>query len=497
MQTQELDYDALLDDLVYGDVGGYKDDPVGWIQKQFVIPELKAPMILAPYHQAVLREAYRRGDDGHYIYSTVVWSDIKKSIKSSIAAAVVLHRAFHTPYGMFKIVANDLKQADSRVAFYARRAVELNPRLSARAKVINYRLTIDNRAFVEAIPVDPKGEAGGNDDLICFSELWAANQTAALRMWTEATLSPTKFGESQRWVETYAGFSGESPLLEQLYYGGVREGRKIDLSFTDETGTHHDLKDLEVYANDAKRMLVLWNDRPRCEWQTNADGQAYYAQEAAILTPEEFNRVHRNQWAAASSPFLPIEWWDACKTDDLNPLGRYQSVVVGIDAATTNDSFAIVTVSRTLDVIEVRECRVWYPQGHKLDFSEPENYLRELAQKYHVACFAYDAYQLHDMTQRLSREGLGYFFQFNQNALRAVADKHLYDIIRDKRIVHNGDQKELRDAISNAARKQVNVDGRDMLRIVKRAEHLKIDATVALSQACERAAHLNIGADSL
>ena len=198
------------------------DDPIAWIESEFYIPELGGAMKLHPYQKAVLREAYRLDEQGHFVYSVVVWSDIKKSAKSSIAAATVLERARRLPWGSIKIVANDLKQADSRVAFYARRAVELNPRLTNRVKVkpSGYHMEFDNRTRVEAVPVDPKGEAGGNDDLIVFSELWAANQTAAQRMWTEMTLSPTKYGKSQRWVETYAGFSGESPLLEQLYQTG-------------------------------------------------------------------------------------------------------------------------------------------------------------------------------------------------------------------------------------------------------------------------------------
>src|SRR6185295_9460826 len=153
------------------------------------------------------KEAERKDASGQYVYSVIIWSDIKKSIKSSIAAAVALYRAEQVRYGSIKIVANDLKQADSRVAFYARRAMELNPAhfSSWKIKPSGYRIETPNHTVIEAIPVDPKGEAGGNDDLIIFSELWAANQTAAQRMWTEMTLSPTKYGYSQRWVETYAG----------------------------------------------------------------------------------------------------------------------------------------------------------------------------------------------------------------------------------------------------------------------------------------------------
>lgn len=485
--------DDLLGELIIGDVLDDRDDPVGWIEREFYIPELSGPMKLAPYHKAVLREAYRRDENGHFVYSVIVWSDVKKSIKSSIAAAVALHRAFHTPYGMIKIIANDLKQADSRVAYYARRAVELNPRLAARVKVVNYRMSFDNKAFIEAIPVDPKGEAGGNDDFICFSELWAANQTAAIRMWTESTLSPTKFGQSQRWVETYAGFRGESPLLENLWEAGVNQGDKLDLSYTDEAGNWVDLRDLEVYANHG--MLVMWNGIPRCEWQTNESGRKYYEEEARVLRPEEFNRVHRNQWATASSPFIPIEWWDKCQTEQLQPLDEFQTVIVGMDAATTNDTFAIVTVSRTKERVELREVRVFVPpKNGKLDFAQPEAYLRDLCSRFRVSAVVYDPYQLHELCTRLMKEGIAYFETFQQGAPRLKADKMLYDVIAGGRIAHDGSYPVMREHLLNASATSGENLRTDQMRIVKRVSSGNpIDAVVAMSMAVERAIFYNIG----
>jgi phage terminase large subunit-like protein len=261
-------------------------DPVGWIEKNFYIPELTGPLELQPYQKAVLRESQRKDENGKFIYSIVVWSDIKKSAKSTIAAAMALYIAHLRQWGSVKVIANDLKQADSRVAYYLRRAIELNPRMVDTVKQVRYKTTIQgNSSTIEAIPIDPGGEAGGNDDLLIFSEMWAAKHKAIQTMWTEMTLSPTKFGYSQRWIETYAGHQGESPILEQLYRQGIKEGRKLDLSYTDKSGQHHDLSDLEVYANGP--LLCLWNTKPRCPWQTSD----YYASEAAVLTPNEFNRI--------------------------------------------------------------------------------------------------------------------------------------------------------------------------------------------------------------
>lgn len=437
-----------------------------------------------PYQRAVLHEAYRRDAEGKYVYSVVVWSDIKKSAKSSIAAAVALERARRIPWGSIKIVANDLKQAESRVTFYARRAVELNKSLDAIVKrPSTYKLIFPNRTTIEAVALDPKGEAGGNDDLIIFSELWAASSKAAKQMWTEMTLSPTKMGYSQRWVETYAGFSGESETLEQLYDQGVNQGRQLDLG----------IPDLEVFANDAARMLCLWNTQPRCPWQT----PDYYGQEAAVLLTEEFDRVHRNQWGSSTQRFISIEWWDACRAD-MPPLDPAQPLIVALDAGMSSDCFGLLGVSRKGEQVEVRIVKKWTPGGgDKLEFSNPhdpndmetpEGFIRWVARNYNVVEFTYDEYQLHDLCSRLMREGVGYFNPFSQGSDRLIADKALYDLVIHRGISHDGND-DLREHLSNANRK----DDGERLRIIKRSEHMKIDLAVCTSMAAHEAKRLNIG----
>jgi hypothetical protein len=456
------------------------DHMLDWIRTQFWIPERQHEpedqrgLALDPYQEAALREACRRTEDGRFVYDVVIWSDIKKSAKSSIAAAVLLYRALHTPWGTFKVVANDLKQADSRVFYYIRRAIELNPVLEARCRIKNYHIATDEHAAIEAIPVDPKGEAGGNDDLIEFTELHAADSKASQAMWSEMTISPIKHGYSQRWVDTYAGHSGESPLLEPLYQKVVKEGQRLELPGAP--------ADLEVFAND--RLFALWNTSPRLPWQT----AAYYASEAATLIPSEFARMHRNQWTTSENVFVPVEWWDGCR-GELPTFAPDEALIGALDAAVSGDCFALVLVSRRGDMVYPRICHIWKPpKGGKIDFADPEATIRELSAQYNVIEWAYDPYQLHDLATRLRRDGVGWFRDFPQGADRLVADKQLYDAIRDRRI-HHADNADLTEHVKNANSK---ADGDNKLRIVKRAEHLKIDACVALSMAHSEIKRLNV-----
>lgn len=456
-----------------------------WIERYFWIPELRGPMCLYPYQRAVMNYALTRRADGTFPFSTIVWSDIKKSAKSSIAAAIGLWMAYQNHWSSIYAVANDLKQADSRVGYYMRRAIELNPVMAASCKVRGYRTELPNRSFIESIPIDPTGEAGSNADMVIFSELWGAHQEAQKRMWAEMTLSPTKHGHSFRWVETYAGYLGESELLYQLYELGTKFGEKIDLG----------IPNLEIYENRAARLLLLWNDLPRLPWQTSA----FYAEEEAVLTPNEFRRLHRNQWVSSTQEFIPMEWWHACKSETPLPAPKKeQPVIFAIDAGLANDHFAIVGVMRHGQHVVPFYVRRWIPEKNKkLDFSNPadpldaslpEGEIRRLAKAYNVTQFAYDEYQLHDLATRLKREGVGWFRPFPQTGERAIADKLLYDSIRDRRLLHDGDPV-LEEALRNADAEN-QADKR--LRLVKRGASLHIDAAVALSMANRECLRLNL-----
>lgn len=462
---------------------------IDWITTEFYIPEIvgKADppaMPLADYQRAVLREAMRRDESGKFIYDLVLWSDIKKSAKSTIAAAVTLFRALNTPWGSFKIVANDLEQANSRVFYYLNRAVALNPAIKARVAAKQYRLSIeDMHSQIQAVPIDPSGEAGANDDFIEFTELHGAKSKAQVQMWAEMTIPPTKHGYAQRWIDTYAGFAGESPLLEDLYDRIVKQGQQLDLG---EPG-------LEVYANG--RQLALWNTIPRLPWQT----PEYYASEAVTLPENQFNRIHRNQWGTSLATFVPYEWWTSCQRE-YTPCDAKTPEVFALDAAVSGDCFAILGVSRQQGLVHKRYCRIWIPPANgKIEYSNPhdpedraypEGEIRYLAKTRNVIEWAYDPYQLHDLCTRLMRSGVGWFREFPQGEDRLKADKQLYDDIRDQHILHDGDPV-LSEHIKNANAK---TDPQDhTLRIVKRANSLKIDAAVALSMANHEARRLNIG----
>lgn len=456
-------------------------DPVAWINEHFRIPETEDHrMPLDEYQIACIRRIFQKNEDNLWDYSIVVWSDIKKSAKSTIAAAVALWFAFQLEWGSIKIVANDLKQADSRVSFYIRRSIELNPELSEVCHVVpsGYHITLPNHTVIESIAVDPKGEAGGNDDAVFFSELWGANNKASQKLWTELTLPPLKFGKSFRWVETYAGFSGEAETLENLYSQGVKEGERLDFSGQFEP-------ELEVFENKTARMFCLWNTIPRRSWQT----EEYYGQESAILKPNEFRRVHKNEWVTSESVFVPIEWWNACEDKNMPDFSANDPMILAVDAGVSNDYFGIIGVSGYDDGENygVRYTKVWKPVkiGVEIDYGKAEEEIRRLIDNFNIIEINYDPYQLVDMSQRLRRDLVVRMRKFQQESERTLADTLLYQKIMKKTVHHRGEE-ELTEHIKNANSTAVS---KERIRLIKRSQLLKIDLAVCLSMALSRAVY--------
>lgn len=440
------------------------DDVSEFIEREMVIPETGQPMELHSEQRLVL-QAMCHKTDGKFDYSTWLYSAPKKSAKTTIGASVALWQAWCIPDGNVYIIGNDQRQADNRMAQAIRYAVTHNPRFKNRARIIQNTIILENGTKIESIPVDPRGEAGMNPTGLFWTEAWGAIGNKPGLLWTEAALSPTRVGQSFKFIESYAGFRDESIILERLYESIVKNGK-----------VHEVIP--EVYTRGGS--IAYWCTRRYLPWQVN--NPQYYADEENDKVPAEFNRLHNNQWADATQAFIPIEWWRACRTE--YTAEPNESMIIGVDAATTNDHFAVVMVSKRGEHVYVHYVQVWKPpQGGEIDYSEPEKEIRRLINTYNVIELSYDATQLVSMVQRLRNEEFVNARSFSQGNDRLIADKRLYDMIRSRTVHHSG-EPDLAEHMSNAAAEIDKHESR--LRIVKRTSDKHIDSVIALSMATDR-----------
>lgn len=221
-------------------------------------------------------------------------------------------------------------------------------------------------------------------------------------------------------------------------------------------------------------------------------------------------------------------------THPLQPGDRTRSII-GADAATSHDTFGLVLVTRhplrPLDPA-IRLRKLWKPADFEdgvIDYGTVECWLRSVCRggcalghptldpewragkkcrplkgqtwapgncpscaailageaqvipAFNVVQIAYDPHQLVNMMQSLTRDGICWCKAIDQGGERLESDRTFYDKIMGGQLGHTGDEQ-LREHVVNA-RKRTQKDDDSKLRIIKKAEHRKIDLTVAASMA--------------
>lgn len=406
-------------------------DPPEWIEEHFYIPP-GGRIKLAPHQKIVLRIALSRRDGtGRFIYTTVLYSQPKKSGKTTISGAVGRYFAeTQAYYGEIFCVGNDLKQATERAFRELSRSIQLTPGYIGGRDVLPGRWDVLTRSLrctatktnVSALAVDARGEAGGAPALTIWTELWGFEYAAAIQFWDELTTVPT-IPDSMRWVETYAGFEGESMLLWGVYQRGLAgrqltNGEAARLAARDKDGERYedlihawrgcwpndcppDAPCSPLCAADPDALVPIWvsdngmfmywdegEEARRMPWQRGERGLEYYREQEESERPNVYLQHHHNRWTGSESNFVPLEIWDGCR-QALPPFlpGDPMPCVVGVDAASTGDCFGIVVVTRWPDPAmhegraAVRACKLWTPpQGGRIDYIEPEGFIRWMVQ---------------------------------------------------------------------------------------------------------------------
>ena len=100
----------------------------------------------------------------------------------------------------------------------------VSPLLRREAKITADKITFPaiGGATISAIASDYQSAAGANPTISCFDEFWAYTSERARRLCDEMVPPPTR-KIACRLTVTYAGFEGESVLLEELYRRGMKQ----------------------------------------------------------------------------------------------------------------------------------------------------------------------------------------------------------------------------------------------------------------------------------
>src|SRR5262249_20164922 len=204
-------------------IARWRADPCSFIEEALADPEVGTAYKLLGAERAFLQHAFKTGADGRLLYPEQVYACPKKSGKTAFAAmhALALTLLFGGRYPEATLVANDLDQSVGRVFEAMRKIVECSQWLRRQSKITRDTITFPPiGATIRAIAADYAGAAGGNQNIAVADELWAFTSERARRLWDEMIPPPTR-KIACRLTVTYAGFAGESALLEELYARGM------------------------------------------------------------------------------------------------------------------------------------------------------------------------------------------------------------------------------------------------------------------------------------
>jgi phage terminase large subunit-like protein len=440
----------------------WRADPVSFIERVLRDPETGKPFELFDAQRQFFAHAWKLDGEGRLLYPEQCLGMPKKSGKTATAGAHVLTTTclFGGRYAEGFCIANDMEQAQGRVFQSIKRICEASPHLRRECNITQSRITFaQTGGVIQAIGSDYASAAGANPTISSFDELWGYTSERGRRLFDEMVPVPTR-KISARLTTTYAGFEGESVLLQELYRRGMAQPEIAP----------------SLHAGDG--VLMAWHHEPVAPWQD----ERWLSEMRRSLRPNQYLRMIENRFVTSESNFIEMSAWDRCVDPNIGavPTNRELPVYIGVDASHKHDSTAIVATHFDKQTQQVRLVyhRIFQPSPEQpLDFEGTiERTLHELHRRFLVRGIWYDPWQMQASAQRLTKQGLRLEeLPQSPNNLTAIS-QNLYDLIQSQGLVLYADEH-----MRNAASRTVAIEMPRGWRIGKDKQTHKIDVIVALA----------------
>lgn len=280
-------------------------------------------------------------------------------------------------------------------------------------------------------------------------------------------------------------------------------GRVINLSTAGHDVDHSYLGEIykrglrETHNKACTRLLMDWHEAPdgldyndpeqratACRAASGAADQIWSVAsrvaewDSPEMTSNEWIRYYANKWVTvAADSWLkdyPSAWAECQGTWHLE---GDEVAVLAVDMALTRDSVAVVEVRALADGRYACVPRIWYPADNKLPFVEIFEYIANRAGELGTAYrgLVYDPRYFELQAQQLEDDGF-LVIQFDQSPVRMIPAVGLtFDLIKERRIVHNGDAEFARQ-VQSAARRQFERGW----TLSKSRSKIRIDSAVAM-----------------
>lgn len=385
------------------------------------------PLKLARFQKEWLEEVYAPG------INSAAMSVARGNGKSTFLAAVGLHATFDPDVGgapQVPVVATTIGQALKAVYGVALDMVRLSPELGDRALVFTawgtMKILVPSTSG-EMFPIsnDVDGLQGLDPSVAICDELGFM----PVESWDSLLMAS---GKRPRSLVVGIGTPGLDKL-NALWHLRQRVGQGEVPGF--------------VFTEFAADEGCDVDDR--AQWrQANPALAARYQSLAALetvrgLSEEGPFRVFRlGQWVDGVECWLGASgravWDDLSDPADFAPNGP---LWLGVDAARSRDSTAVVAVQRRLDGRLHAKARIWIPEkGQTTDWADVQRHIRELYRAYPVVAVSYDPKFFDTSAQMLEQEGVP-MVEIPQSLERMTpAVSSTYELIKQGQLTHDGDE---------------------------------------------------------
>jgi phage terminase large subunit-like protein len=433
------------------------------------------PLEHEPWQRQFLNELFLLDGDGRRIYKESLLGLARKGGKSTIAAELALYGLLASREFGPEIYVAAASRDQARVVFnQSKDFVEASPRLQdwlvPQRNVITCK---SNKGIYRVLSSDAGLQYGLNPSMVVIDELWAHQSGELYYALTTGQLAR----ESPLVVSiTTAGFDRTSICFD-LYERGKRLRDEGGIDAMRAEGYLFWWYEMDSTADYLDR--THWKDANPSSWIT----VEALEREQRRLPESVFRRLHLNQWTETEQAWIKPHEWDLCRgTPRFDPTAP---TWCGVDIGIRRDSSAFVAVQWQGEELHVF-AELWLPEEQAPGFGVADIRAAvgiRAAMYQQLREIAYDPWQFRESAEILQERGLP-MVEFPQNASRmAPASETLYELIVERRLVHDGDPVMKEQVLSTT----ISPTERGGWRISKRKSLARIDATVALAMACERA----------
>jgi phage terminase large subunit-like protein len=480
-----------------------------------------------PWQRSLTDELFLRRPNGERVYKEALVGISRKNGKSTLGAELSLYGLMGTKEHSPEVYAAAASRDQAGIVFgQAKQFVEASPPLHDYLRP--QRSTIlckHNNGVFRVLASDAPLQYGLNPSMVVIDELWAHKNSElyyALTTGQLARLSPLVVSI------TTAGFDRDSICYEKYEYGrklrdqgGIEAMREEGFLFwwyempAALIGDDGETEPLDY------RDERFWKAANPSDWITVEN----LRRESRRLPESVFRRLHLNQWTESEDAWIKPYEWDALRWQGEDPYKAVEAMPArspkhkrlkrlaferlkaledagqlpvqglflnfdlptwfAVDVGIRRDSAAIVAAQFHGEKLHVRgTILIPSEEGERWGVADVRAKVRDVTGQFSDAREVnYDPWSFRESAELLAEDGLP-MVEFPQTGDRmGPASETLYEVVVENRLRQEGDEEARKQALAAV----VGATERGGWRISKRKSLERIDFTIALAMAVDRA----------